>query len=220
MVERGEQLPAAIDDLLDLCAVHRKIQGLDDEGLVSVATAAAHATADGWFAQARAIGELQRRAQYKSAAVAEHAKRLGIGRSTAFELGAIDRKILLPRLVELGDAALFPIREKRFYALACTLAAELHRSPLSILATAEQARAKNRRFSTRALRAQLGVRSDPVNGFMRCLRSLGGMQRKARQRFVLAVEDPAAVLRMAEATAENARLLAAELRAQIGVDEE
>lgn len=120
-------------NLLDLPAVHAAINDLDEEGIVAVANEAAVSQAGGWFARARAIGELQRRARYKSAAVATYAERLNMSRSTAFELGAIDRDILLPRLLELGADAKFPIRERRFYSMAIRLAPEVRKPALAIL---------------------------------------------------------------------------------------
>lgn len=206
-------------NLLDLPAVHAAIKDLDEDGIVAVATEAAVSQAGGWFACARAIGELQRRAKYKTAAVATYAKRLKVSRSTAFELGAIDRDILLPRLRERGADARFPIRERRFYSTAVKLAPSVRKSALAILKIAEEARARDRRFSTRKLRELVGMPSD--NGRRRsikqCLATLGALEAPARARFVRSVADPAGTLRVAEATVENVRALVDELRARVGV---
>lgn len=215
MSETKEQL--ALANLQDLRVVHRAIEGLNEDAILKIAAAAAFSSSGGWLAQARAIGELQRRARYASAAVSQHAKRLGISRAAAFELGAIDREILLPRLREKGNAARFPIPQKRFYTMARRLAPSTRRSALAILAMAESARAKNRRFTTRQLRELLGVDAsvDPTKSIASCLVKLSTVQRKARQRYARSVADPVAALRIVEAVAENTRHLVADLTSRL-----
>lgn len=207
-----------VGNLLDLPAVHRAIQSLDEREIIEVANAAAGAESGGWLARARAIGELQRRAGYKDSAVVKYAKALGIGKTLAFELGAIDKRILLPRLLEEGDAATFPIRQKLFYTVALRCAPQAKRSPLSILAMAEAARAKDRRFTVRKLQEQLGVHStkDATHGIAACLERVAALSCQDRKRLARTAKDPAELLRLAEATAKSAHLLADELRAQIG----
>lgn len=209
-------LPRSIPDLLDIHAVHRAIQDLDEDAIVRVASVAATSERGGWFARARAIGELQKRARYKDAAVVKYAKLLGIGKTLAFELGTIDRHILLPRLGEDGDAATFPIAERRFYSLACRLAPSLKRSALEVLAVAEQGRKQHGRFTTRQLREHFGVprATDPAKSLKRCLSALGTLDQKTRQRFARAVQDPAEAIQLAQQTAKNARLLVEDLRAR------
>lgn len=205
-------------DLLNLPAVHRAIQGLDETAILDLATSAAATESGGWFAQARAIGELQRRADYKDAAVVRYAKALGVGKTLAFELGRIDRKILLRRLLNDGDAATFPITARRFYSLALKLAPLVGKSPLAVLAVAEAEHAKDPKFSTRRLREKLGApaAADPVRGLQRCLEKLGGLSSRDRVRYARAAKDPAAVVALAESAAEAARGLADAARARVG----
>lgn len=204
----------------DLLAVHRAIEGLDDEeSILRLASTAASIEAGGWFARARAIGELQRRAHYSTSAVTRYAKELQVSRSLAFELGAIDRKILLPRLKERGDKAQFPIRERLMYATACKLAPELKRPALAILAVAEEQRRTNPRFSARSLRLHFGVKSPARESGMsidRCLARIGKLNRTQRSQFVRSLTDPVEVMRLAEAAAKNSAALAQELRARMG----
>lgn len=194
------------------------IQNLDEAEVLRAAIDATGAEADGWFVRARALGELQRRAGYKDAAVVRYARDLGIGKTLAFELCAIDRRILLPRLLEHGDAARFPIRERRFYSVAVRCAPLVKRSALAILAIAEAARAKDRRFTARKLQEQLGVHAtrDAAHGITQCLAKISALDEPTRKRVARTAKHPADVVRLAEATAKNARLLADELRAQDG----
>lgn len=203
-----------VGNLLDLPAVHRAIQSLDEREIIEVANDAA----GGWLARARAIGELQRRAGYKDSAVVKYTKELGIGKTLAFELGAIDKRILLPRLLEEGDAATFPIRQKLFYTTALRCAPVAKRSPLAILAIAEAARQKDRRFTARRLQEQLGVHAskDATHGIGACLAKVAALACQDRKRLARGAKNPADLLRLAEATAKSAHLLAEELRAKIG----
>lgn len=206
-------------NLLDLPAVHAAIGNLDEESILKIAADAAMSEAGGWFARARAIGELQRRAQYRSAAVATYARHLKMSRSTAFELGAIDRDILLPRLLKRGAVAEFPIRQRRFYSMAVKLAPEVRKSALAILEMAERARAKDRRFSTRGLRELVGVPAHATRrpkSIEQCLATLGALDDPARERFVRAVSDPGEVARLARAAAVKVEKLVARLDASEG----
>lgn len=198
----------------DLVDLHRTLAGLNEADVVRVALEAHSAESGGWLARARALGELQRRAGYKDAAVVKYAKALGIGKTLAFELSAIDRRILLPRLAEEGDAARFPLRERRFYTVALRCAPVAKRSPLAILAMAEAARQKNRRFTARQLQEQLGVHStrDATHGVRACLAKIAGLDSQLRRRVARLAKDPSDLLRLAEATAKSARQLADELR--------
>lgn len=201
-------------NLLDLAAVHAAIRDLDEEAILQVASDAATSVAGGWFARARAIGELQRRARYKSAAVTTYAKRLKMSPSTAYDLGAIDRDILLPRLRDRGEDARFPIQQRQFYSLAVRLAPEARKSALAIIRLAEAARRQNPRFSTLDLRELIGVPArSKSRGVEQALSTLGGLSADARARFVRTAKDPAQMLRAAEATVETAQRIAAELRA-------
>jgi len=202
---------------LDLHAVHRAVQTLDERGILRLASEAGSADVGGWFARARAIGELQRRADYKDAAVVRHAKDLGIGKTLAFELGAIDKRILLPRLKDQGDAAKFPILEKRYYVTAIRCAPAARRSPLAILAIAEAELAKGHRISTRTLREMVGVASDtdPLLAIEKCLEKLSQLGDPARQRYVHAVKEPDEALRMTESAIKSARMLATALREKL-----
>lgn len=222
MAEEQLSQPSVIVSLLDLPAVHRTLAGMDEAAILEVARSAERAECGGWFARARAIGELQRRSDYKDAAVIGYAKRLEMGKTLAFELAAIDRKILLPRLREEGDAATFPIREKRFYALACKLAPTVRKSPLAILKIAEDGRIENARYSTTRLKERLGVKDqvDPTKGLGKCLVKMATLERKARQRFARAVaKDRNSMIEMAKATAQNATLLVEDLMALPGESE-
>lgn len=197
---------------LDLPAVHRAIQDLDEAGIVALASEAATTERGSWFATARAIGELQRRAGYRSAAVSKYASALKVSPATAYELGAIDKKILLPRLQADGDAAQFPIHEKRIYVTAYKLAADIKRPALEILRFAEQQRATNKRFSARKLREHFGVVTEKVNPIERSLAVLARLSGAEREKFVRGVGDPADILELAQRTADSVRALVSDLR--------
>lgn len=196
----------------------QEIQNLDEAAVLRAAVDAAGAESDGWFVRARALGELQRRAGYKDAAVVKYARDLGIGKTLAFELCAIDRRILLPRLLEQGEAARFPIRERRFYSVAVRGASVVKRTALAILEMAEAARAKDRRFTARKLQEQLGLHStrDVTHGLRHCLERVAGLNDEARQHFARTTKDPRGMLRLASATEISARCLVDELRAHDG----
>lgn len=203
-----------LPDLLDLHAVHRAIQELGEDGILNLARAAAHAERGGWFARARAIGELQRRGKYREAVVTEHARRLRIGRSTAFELGAIDRYILFPRLSEQGDAAQFPIQQRAIYAHACKLAQRNRRSPLEILALAEGALVERRRVSRRLLEELLGYahRPDPTKQITRSINALSKLSSSNCKRFARNAPDRVATLERVAASMTALASLTKELR--------
>lgn len=202
-------------DLLDLPAVHERLTAASAEDVIRFGKMAGAAQGDAWKAHARAIGELQRRANYGDGAVQQCAKALGIGKKTAERLGMIDRRILYPRLQELGSAATFPIASKQFYLVACQLAKQTRRSALSILAIAEDARLHDRRFSVRKLREHLGVpaESNPARGVARCLATLREIDPSA---VAGTAADPHSLVELAEAAATKAHALASELRARSG----
>lgn len=201
-----------VASLLDLPAVHKTMAGRSDDSLSELGRLAGGMGTDAWKVHARVIGELQRRGRYAAAVVGRIAKDLAISKRTAFELGQIDRKILLPRLRERGDAATFPIRGKRFYMLACRLAETAHRSPLEILQIAEQGRQQDRRFSARQLLALLGAPAETTAATDGIVAKFATLD---MARFARGAADRAAALELAEACIENACLLVKELRTLI-----
>lgn len=158
-------LPATAERLMHPAKVDEMLEGRTVEELGAFFRSARDLGARAWMSMAIAVGHAQASSDYGDGALDTLSQHFGLHRSRIARLGKIYREIIKPRIEESGDAATFPIGEQSFFEVACEAAPIVARSPVEILAEAEDAKAEDPRYSVRRMREDLGlVEDDTVAG--------------------------------------------------------
>lgn len=110
-----------------------------------------------WMATSVCAGLAQARASRGDRVLDDLSRLFNLHRSRIARLGAIYRKLLLPRIEEQGEAATFILAEQAWYEIAVEAADALGRDPMELLEEAEEEKLANPRFSTRKWKERLGL---------------------------------------------------------------
>lgn len=109
-----------------------------------------------WMSASICCGIAYERAEAKGGEIGVNslAKTFETNKSEISRMARTYRLIIVPRCKEQGDAAVFPIRQRRYYELACDAAVYSNKAATELLAIAEDALAQGR-FTAREYKSIL-----------------------------------------------------------------
>ena len=136
-------------------AIVRQLEGRTITELAGLFRRAESATVRGWMLMSLIVGVALEKARHGDGVAGRLAAEFGCSERTINRLATYFSELIRPRLEVEGDRARFPLPERQFYALAIEGADVARTKPLLLLEEAEQARAKDPRFTARAFKQRI-----------------------------------------------------------------